>query len=113
MKKKLIAILIILAVYIGAVCASFLLLSGAKTTFPGTDVEYLSLRYTGGYTGRIDDYLRVYREGGKYYLESSGDDGGRYELTRTEYLLCTDIDYDMLRDADKNTGCSRDFYLCF
>ena len=104
MKKKLIAILIILAVYIGAVCASFLLLSGAKTTFPGTDVEYLSLRYTGGYTGRIDDYLRVYREGGKYYLESSGDDGVRYELTRTEYLLCTDIDYDMLRDADGVNG---------
>lgn len=109
MRKKPVAILMITAIYICIAGASLVLLSDAKYRIRGStksvDVEYMSIRYSGGYTGHIDDYVRVYCEDDKYYIESSDDeDGKRHQLTRTEYLQCTDIDFDGLRDMEGVQG---------
>lgn len=104
MRKRRAAVLIIAVIYICTAGAGLLLFSNAKYRADdepsGIDVnvEYLSLRTTGGYTGRVDEQVKVYTEGDKYYLESSMDGGIRHELTKLEYLLCTDIDYQMLYD---------------
>lgn len=109
MRKKLITILIITAIYLCTAGVSLVLLTDAKYSIKSStksvDVEYMSIRYSGGFTGRIDSYVMVYCEDGKYYIESSNDeDGKRHQLTKTEYLLCTDIDFDELRNREGMSG---------
>lgn len=89
--------------------ASLVLLSDVKyqirSSTKSVNAEYMSIRYSGGYTGRIDEYVKVYCEDGRYYIESSDAEGGkRHQLTEIEYLQCTDIDFEELRDRKEMQG---------
>lgn len=68
------------------------------------NIEYMSIRMSGGLSGRTDKTIEVFSEGDKYYLVSTGDDGVKHELTKFEYLLCTDIDFDRLREQEGVNG---------
>ena len=106
MRKRLITILIIAVIWLGAAGAGWVLVTNRKykadenSSDIEVNVEYLSIHTTGGYTGRVDRLVKAYSEGDKFYLESSLDGGIRHELTRLEYVLCTDLDFQMLRDQE-------------
>ena len=110
MRKKGITILLILCIYLCAAVATLLPLfdgnymADARVKDHKVDVEYMSIHTTGGYTGRIDIKVEVFQEGDKFYLVSTEDDCVKHELTKFEYLLCTDIDFDALRDQDGLNG---------
>ena len=110
MGKKGFTILIITVIYLCAVSASLLpLFSGNRISDAAirnrkVNIEYMSIRMSGGLTGRTDKTIEVFSEGDKYYLVSIGDDGVKHELTKFEYLLCTDIDFDRLREQEGVNG---------
>lgn len=110
MGKKGFTILIITVIYLCAVSASLLPIFGggrisdARVNSRKVNIEYMSIRMSGGLSGRTDKTIEVFSEGGKYYLVSTGDDGVKHELTKFEYLLCTDIDFDFLREQDGVNG---------
>ena len=110
MGKKGFTILIITVIYLCAVSASLLPLFGggrisdAAIRNRKANIEYMSIRMSGGLSGRTDKTIEVFSEGDKYYLVSTGDDGVKHELTKFEYLLCTDIDFDRLREQEGING---------
>ncbi|MBR3142511.1 MAG: hypothetical protein IKF09_05080 [Clostridiales bacterium] len=110
MRKKGITVLIITVIYIFAAGAGLLPLFGGNLSEDiqaknlKVNIEYLSVHMSGGYTGRTSKTIEAFSEGDKYYLVSTDDDGIKHELTRLEYLLCTDIDFDMLRNQDDIMG---------
>ena len=110
MGKKGFTILIITVIYLCAVSASLLPLFGggrisdAAIRNRKANIEYMSIRMSGGLSGRTDKAIEVFSEGDKYYLVSTGDDGVKHELTKFEYLLCTDIDFDRLREQEGVNG---------
>ena len=110
MRKKGITILLILCLYLCAAAATLLpllggnILADAKVKDREVNVEYMSIHTTGGYTGRIDIKVEVFQDGDKFYLVSTEDDCIKHELTKFEYLLCTEIDFDALRDQEGFEG---------
>lgn len=110
MGKKGFTILIITVIYLCAVSSSLLPLfsggriSDARVNSRKVNIEYMSIHMSGGLSGRTDKTIEVFNEGDKYYLVSTGDDGVKHELTKFEYLLCTDIDFDRLREQDGVNG---------
>ena len=110
MGKKGFTILIITVIYLCAVSASLLPLFGGNRISDAAirnrkaNIEYMSIRMSGGLSGRTDKTIEVFSEGDKYYLVSTGDDGVKHELTKFEYLLCTDIDFDRLREQEGVNG---------
>lgn len=110
MGKKGFTILIITVIYLCAVSASLLPLFGGNRILDAAirnrkaNIEYMSIRMSGGLSGRTDKTIEVFSEGDKYYLVSTGDDGVKHELTKFEYLLCTDIDFDRLREQEGVNG---------
>lgn len=109
MGKKGFTILIITVIYLCAVSASLLPLFGGNSISDTrvknrkVNVEYMSVHLSGGLSV-INETIEVFSEGGKYYLVSTYDDGVKHELTKFEYLLCTDIDFDFLREQDGVIG---------
>lgn len=109
MGKKGFTILIITVIYLCAVSASLLPLFGgnsipdARVKNHKVNIEYMSVHMSGGLSV-INETIEVFSEGGKYYLVSTYDDGVKHELTKFEYLLCTDIDFDFLREQDGVIG---------
>lgn len=110
MGKKGFTILIITVIYLCAAVSCLLPLFGggrisdARVNSRKVNIEYMSIRMSGGLSGRTDKTIEVFSEGDKYYLVSTGDDGVKHELTKFEYLLCTDIDFDRLREQDGVNG---------
>lgn len=110
MGKKGFTILIITVIYLCAVSASLLPLFGGNRISDAAirnrkaNIEYMSIHMSGGLSGRTDKTIEVFSEGDKYYLVSTGDDGVKHELTKFEYLLCTDIDFDRLREQEGVNG---------
>lgn len=110
MGKKGFTILIITVIYLCAVSASLLPLFGGNRILDAAirnrkaNIEYMSIRMSGGLSGRTDKTIEVFSEGDKYYLVSTGDNGVKHELTKFEYLLCTDIDFDRLREQEGVNG---------
>ena len=109
MGKKGFTILIITVIYLCAVSASLLPLFGgnsipdARVKNHKVNIEYMSVHMSGGLSV-INETIEVFSEGGKYYLVSTYDNGVKHELTKFEYLLCTDIDFDFLREQDGVIG---------
>ena len=110
MGKKGFTILIITVIYLCAAVSCLLPLFGggrisdARVNSRKVNIEYMSIRMSGGLSGRTDKTIEVFSEGDKYYLVSTGDDGVKHELTKFEYLLCTDIDFDRLREQEGVNG---------
>lgn len=109
MGKKGFTILIITVIYLCAAGATLLPLFGgnsisdARVKNRKVNIEYMSVHMSGGLSV-INETIEVFSEGGKYYLVSTYDDGVKHELTKFEYLLCTDIDFDFLREQDGVIG---------
>lgn len=109
MGKKGFTILIITVIYLCAAGATLLPLFGgnsisdARVKNRKVNIEYMSVHRSGGLSV-INETIEVFSEGGKYYLVSTYDDGVKHELTKFEYLLCTDIDFDFLREQDGVIG---------
>ncbi|MBQ3918390.1 MAG: hypothetical protein II695_01835, partial [Oscillospiraceae bacterium] len=97
---------VILAMY--AVFAVALYISYSEMSFDlskrDADTEYLSILETGGLSGGAHNERNIYKQDGRYYLELKEKHGRdeKYELTKEEYILCTDIDTDYLRDAPRS-----------
>ena len=109
MGKKGFTILIITVIYLCATGASLLPLFGGNRISDASvrnrkaNVEYMSVHMSGGLSV-INETIEVFIEGDKYYLVSTNDDSVKHELTKFEYLLCTDIDFDFLREQDGVIG---------
>ena len=109
MGKKGFTILIITVIYLCAAGATLMPLFGrngisdARVKSRKVNVEYMSVHLSGGLSV-INETIEVFSEGGKYYLVSTNDDSVKHELTKFEYLLCTDIDFDFLREQDGVIG---------
>lgn len=94
-------------IYLILLSATMILCSRSVTSIPDIsknepEIEYFNINTTGGFTWHDTD-LTAYTENGRYYLEykdnrSEKDAPEKYELTKTEFLLCTDIDFEALRD---------------
>lgn len=65
--------------------------------------DHVYMHESGSYSGNLSIDTNVYREGSKYFLEydehTKNKEPVRVELTKAEFLLCTDIDTEFLREA--------------
>ena len=72
-------------------------------------IEYFNIHTSGGYSTHDID-LTAYTDDGRYYLEFNNnlsdkpDDHVKYELSKTEYLLCTNIDIQTLEEYPGDWG---------
>ena len=62
-------------------------------------VEYMNIHETGGISG-VNNNMTVYKDDPGYYIQYNEKD--RIGITKTEYLLSTDIDIDYLKDAPES-----------
>ena len=63
------------------------------------EVEYMNIHETGGISG-VNNNMTVYKDDPGYYIQYNEKD--RIGITKTEYLLSTDIDIDYLKDAPES-----------
>ena len=78
-----------------------------------TNIESVNIHYSGGFSGRHDADLTVYRKLGKYYIRFRTTNQGitseevtEYEITREEFVKCTDmIDTEKLKEMQGLSGC--------
>lgn len=110
MKKKLLISALILLVVVGIVLTAVLVLQKTKKSRSFVDktdpqVEYIDIRYTGGISGRYDKEIKVYQDGSDYrlYYRYEGDED-IYDLTKAEYLFCTDITPEYLTELEETKG---------
>ena len=99
MKKALIiigAIIIVLYLVFIVVLQVYSNKTGVDISKIEPEVEYMNIHETGGISG-VNNNMTVYKDDPGYYIQYNEKD--RIGITKTEYLLSTDIDIDYLNAA--------------
>ena len=66
-------------------------------------VEYLIFTYSGGITGHYDLEEKVYQNSSGYHLyRSYQGDENTFDLTETEYRMCTDVTPEYLTELEES-----------
>ena len=78
------------------------------------DIDCMNIHESGSITGHRDVDTTVYREGSKYFFEynehKKDEDPLKFELTKTEYLLCTNVDLNYLKEAYESVSSDLVYY---
>lgn len=109
MKKKLLIVIPILILIVS--CAIILGLVLAHKSSSGKkeepQVEYITLTYGGGISGHYDLEERVYQNSSGYHLyrRYQGEEN-IFDLTETEYRICTDVTPEYLTELEESKAQS-------
>jgi hypothetical protein len=109
MKKILLIVTPILLLIVSCAIIAGLVHAHWKSTDPktsaskkGPSVEYMIFTYSGGITGHYDLEERVYQSSSGYHLyrRYEGDEN-TFDLTETEYRICTDVTPEYLTELEQ------------
>ena len=83
-----------------------------------TSIESVNIHYSGGFSGRYDDDLTIYRSGDRYFIkfrtnhqDTTGDETSTYQISREEFVKCTEmLNIEKLSSLGGASACDAIYY---
>ena len=114
MKKILLIVIPILILIVSCAIILGLVLAHKRSGYKSSagkkeapQVEYITFTYSGGISGHYDLEERVYQNSSGYHLYMRyQDEENTFDLTETEYRICTDVTPEYFTELEESKGQS-------